>query len=348
MRDGKVGHGGDMLIPVDKKRGLTVCDSEVEDMTFADLGLTENQVEEFLRKNIEVVFDDSETLLIVGQQVINASLGRSDLVALDENGSIVLIEIKRDVSDIRNRREPFEFQAIRYAASLAKIADPDDLVDRIFVRYIEKHSSEFTPGDLTYPELGKRIVTDFLQKNNAVRTFNQKQRIILLASDFDDQTLSAVAWLISNGLEIAAFRITPKRFQEQIFFEASRILPPEDIEDFYVDIASPQHSDVATPRGNRTRTNLPRMKKLMEWGIVDPGDILVIVNQDDSEAEVIDHKRVKYKGKEMSFNEWGSRVTGWSSICIYDWAKHKEATETLSELRKQKMDESEGGEKDGA
>ena len=337
-----------MLIPIENNDGLNVCDSEVEEITFADLGLVENQVEEFLRQNIEVVFDDSETLLIVGQQVINAARGRSDLVALDENGSIVLIEIKRDVADIRNRREPFEFQAIRYAASLARISDPDDLVDRVFVRYIEKHQTEFTQGDLTCPELGKRIVTDFLEKNNAERTFNQKQRIILLASDFDEQTLSAVAWLISNGLDIAAFRITPKKFQEQVFFDVSQVLPPDDIEDFYVDIAAPEHHTATRLNSTRTRTSLPRIKKLMEWNIVHRGDTLVIVNQENSEAEVMDHKRVRYHGEEISFNEWGQRVTGWSSICIYDWAKQKDAGKTLSELRKEKMDEIEQSQQEDA
>ena len=85
-----------MLIPVNLSNGLSLSEDEVEDVTFSDLGLTESQVEEFLRKNIEFVFEESETLLIVGQQVINAAGGRSDLIALDENGSVVLIEIKRD------------------------------------------------------------------------------------------------------------------------------------------------------------------------------------------------------------------------------------------------------------
>jgi RecB family endonuclease NucS len=81
-----------MLITVNCDDGLALGEADVEDMTFSDLKIGENQVEEFLRKNIEVVFDESETLLIVGQQVINAARGRSDLVALDDNGSIVLIE----------------------------------------------------------------------------------------------------------------------------------------------------------------------------------------------------------------------------------------------------------------
>jgi len=329
-----------MLITVNCDDGLALGEADVEDMTFSDLKIGENQVEEFLRKNIEVVFDESETLLIVGQQVINAARGRSDLVALDDNGSIVLIEIKRDVADIKNRREPFEFQAIRYAASLASIKDLDDLVDRIFVRYIEKHENEFSRGDLTFAELGKRLVTDFLQKNNALKTFNQKQRIILLASDFDSQTLSAVAWLISNKVDITAFRMTPRRVNEQHFLDITRVLPPDYIDDFFVDIANADRSSSsAKSETSIKRTNLPRMKTLMEWGIIGPGDKVVIVNQSQSEAEVVDHKHVRFNGEQMSFNAWGSKVTGWSSICIYEWAKKAGSEKTLSELRKEKMEE---------
>ena len=62
--------------------------------------------------------DDEESMLIVEQQVRNVSSGRSDLTAIDNNGDIVLIEIKRDKADIIGRKESFEFQAIRYAAKL--------------------------------------------------------------------------------------------------------------------------------------------------------------------------------------------------------------------------------------
>jgi hypothetical protein len=59
------------------------------------------------------------------------------------------IEIKRDVEDIKQRREAFEFQAIRYAASYAKIKTTDELVDKIFTSYIEKYKDEFELGELT-------------------------------------------------------------------------------------------------------------------------------------------------------------------------------------------------------
>ena len=37
----------------------------------------------------------------------NKENGRSDLTAVDQNGNLVLIEIKRDVEDIKQRREAF-------------------------------------------------------------------------------------------------------------------------------------------------------------------------------------------------------------------------------------------------
>ena len=327
-----------MLIHIEQTDGLKVSEVEVEETTFSALGFVESQIEEFLRRNIDVVLEE-ETLLIIGQQVINAARGRSDLIAIDRNGSIVLIEIKRDVADIKLRHEPFEFQAIRYAASLATIKDVDDLVSKIFAKYIADHPGEFVLGGLTCSELGKRILTDFLRQNNADRTFNQKQRIILIASDFDEQTLSAVAWLIQNDVDISAFRITPKKFMDHLFFDASAILPPDSLEGFYVDILASEKVGAVHPPIGKKRTNLPRMKTLLEWGLVSKGDTLVIVNHSDSDAEVLDYATVKYKGETLTFNDWGSRVTGWSALNIYDWAKKKDGTKTLADLRAAKMEE---------
>lgn len=99
-----------------------------EEITFKSLGLVEPNVEEFIKNNAEEVFED-ENLFVVGQRVKNKSRATTDLIAIDENGNIVLIEVKRDKDDIKRRREKFEYQAIRYAASLANISTPIDLVD---------------------------------------------------------------------------------------------------------------------------------------------------------------------------------------------------------------------------
>ncbi|EES91459.1 MULTISPECIES: hypothetical protein [Clostridium] len=222
-----------MLIPVKIKDSIEIENIEIENTNFKFLNLREEHIEEFLRKNIEFIFED-ETLLVVGKQVVNKENGRSDLTAVDENGNLVLIEIKRDALDIIQRKEAFEFQAIRYAASYAKIKTPDDLVDKIFASYIEKYRDEFELGELTAYEKASRILNDFLEKNNALKTFNSKQRIILIASSFDKQTLSASAWLIANNVDVSCFELSPIKIEDSYFIDINRILPPPSLEDFYI------------------------------------------------------------------------------------------------------------------
>ena len=104
----------------------------IEAVTFTDLGMQENDIEEILRCNIDMICDEEESMLIVGRQVKNEKSARSDLTAIDNNGCIVIIEIKRDRRDIESRKESFEFQAIRYAASYATIESPDELVKKVY------------------------------------------------------------------------------------------------------------------------------------------------------------------------------------------------------------------------
>ncbi len=83
--------------------------------------------------------------------------------------------------------------------------------------------------------------------------------------------------------------------------------------------------------------SLPKMDKLIEFGIVKPGDRLYItlssVDQEDSLATLLDEKYVLYKNEKMTLNKWGCRVTGWKSIRIYAWAAKEGEIETLQEKR---------------
>ena len=111
-----------MYILTDKKAA-----EEITPATFSELEMTEAHMEEIIASNLEMISDE-ESLLIIGKQVKNAANGRRDLTAVDHNGNIVLIEIKRDKTDIINRKETFESQAIRYAASYATIKTIEDAV----------------------------------------------------------------------------------------------------------------------------------------------------------------------------------------------------------------------------
>lgn len=328
------------LIPVNIENHTIQVNNtiKIEDNTFKEIGLTERDIEEFIKNNAEEVFED-ENLFIVGQQVKNSSRGITDLVAIDENGNIVLIEIKRDLDDIIRRREKFEYQAIRYAASLASIKSPIELVDQIFSKYIETNRSNFKLNELTPREKGIRLINEFLNENDAKKSFNTKQRIILIASEFDRQTESAVAWLISNNVDISCFTIRPIKFDEKYYLRVERILPPPSLEDYFVHIASGSSNEKTEIKSRVERSILPKMDKLFEWELIKEGDKLYIKNRPNEIGIAIDDKYVQVDGEKLTYHGWGKKVTGWSSVQTYAMIVKTEKNMTLSELRKDKMEE---------
>lgn len=310
--------------------------ARIEPVTFSELNMTENDIEEVLRNSIDMICDEEESMLIVGRQVRNEKNGRSDLTAVDNNGNIVLIEIKRDRKDIEHRKEAFEFQAIRYAASYATINKTDDLVKKVYAPYIEKYRSEFELGELTSFELGIRKLNEFLQVNDAQKNFNEKQRIILVASDFDEQTLSAVAWLNSNNVDMSCYRVTPYKLNEDLFFNVEKLLPVTNYDDYYVNLMD--KSIVTTVTGDRkiTRRSLPKIDLMLEWGVVKEGDIIVAKGRED-EGRLLSNGNVMVNGEEKSMQAWLKEVYGWSSVQTYVFAVHKETGKTLSQIRGEYM-----------
>lgn len=310
--------------------------ARIEPITFSELNMTENDIEEILRRNIDMLCDDEESMLIVGRQVKNEKNGRSDLTAIDNNGNIVLIEIKRDKNDIIHRREAFEFQAIRYAASYATIENIDDLVKKVYAPYIEKYSEEFEFEELTSYEFGVRKLNEFLVENDAEKNFNDNQRIILAASDFDEQTLSAVAWLNKNKVDICCYKLKPYKIKEDIFINAEKILPVADYSEYYVDLMG-EKAVVSSKSSGIKRRVLPKIMDMMDWGVVKPGDIITPKGR-SGEGELLSNGNVKVNGEELSMQMWLKEIFGWSSIRTYNFAVHRESGKTLSEIRVEYME----------
>ncbi|SDM57355.1 hypothetical protein [Sediminibacillus halophilus] len=309
---------------------------KIGETTFSELNYKESDMEELLRRNIEIICDEEESMLIVGKQVRNAKQGISDLTAIDNKGNIVLIEIKRDRKDIETRKEAFEFQAIRYAASYATIEDIEDLVNKVYSPYIEKHRSEFEGGYLTSAELGTRKLTEFLRENGAENNFNNNQKIILVASDYDEQTLSAVAWLNSNNVDISCYKLIPYDIKGEVYIDIEKVLPLNTYQDYYVNFLDNSVNRRMHKKGINRRT-LPKIGEMIDWGVVKPGDIIAAKGRDD-EGVLQANGNVEVNGKEISMQQWLKNLFGWSSIQTYVFAVHKESGKSLSQIRKEYME----------
>lgn len=308
---------------------------KIEDLTFSDLNMKVDSIEEILRQNIDMICNDEESLLLVGQQVKNQIQARSDLIAVDQDGNLVLIELKRDKKDIEHRKEALEFQAIRYAASCATIQSTDELIQNLFAPYVEKHREEFGNKELSSNEVARRILETFLETNNVAK-FNDRQRIILIASEFDDQTLSAVAWLNSNQVDISCYCLIPFKVDNHLLIHSQKILPIADYEDFYIGIKD-KVSLGKTPKRDISRRSLPNIRSLLEWGVVSDGDIIVAKGRTDEATLTGDGKVITPNGP-LSLQQWLKSIFGWSSVQTYAFAVQKSSGKTLFELRQNYME----------
>ena len=317
--------------------------TKIESTTFADLNLKEKNIEEMLRVNLGMLFDDGddETMLIVGQQVQTEAKTRSDLTAIDKDGNIVLIEIKRDKDDIIKRLEAVEFQAVRYAAAYASIETPDDLIREVYSGYVEKHKDEFVDHkELTSTEIAQRKLDRFI-KNNQITSFNKLQRIMIVASGFDDDSLSAIAWLNSNNVDISCYQICPYKYKDDIIITFDKILPLKEYKDFFLAINGNRVKD---KKPASKKTQLPKIASMLRWGVINAGDILVAKNSAE-EAELLADGNVKLaSGTTCSINQWLIKVYGWSTVQTYVYAIDKRSGKSLAEIREEYMEQHEDAE----
>ncbi|WP_406545406.1 hypothetical protein [Succinimonas sp.] len=311
---------------------------DIEETTFSEIGYKECHLEELIRKNINIICDDDESIFIVGQQVTNEKKARSDLTAIDNEGNLVLIEIKRDKIDIEHRKEPLEFQAIRYAASCATIDSIDKLVTYVFQPYVEKHKIEFSNDSGKHPnftEIALQRIKDFLNENEIdQKKFNRSQRIILIASEFDEQTLSAVAWLNNNNVKISCFEIKPyKTHDEKIILDVKKVLPISEYSDFYIPI---QNQLIG---GNASKSSIKRKKRLniddlLRLNLIEPNTVLIDTRmgkkatlQSDGDVKIYD------TGEIQSIQNWLKSIYNWASVQSFKFLKVEKTNKLLLDIR---------------
>lgn len=145
-------------------------------------------------------------------------------------------------------------------------------------------------------------MTEFLRENGVGSNFNKNQKIILVASDYDEQTLAAVAWLNSNNVDISCFKMTPYKINDEVFINIEKVLPLNTYKDYYVNfLESPLKS--STQKKGITRRALPKIGEMLEWGVVDSGDTIVAKGRDD-EGTLLVNGNVEVNGEEISMQKW--------------------------------------------
>lgn len=124
---------------------------------------TEKQLEDWIEKEISIL---GLNILVIGRQIITAFGGRIDLLAIDDQGDIVIIELKKD----KTPRDVIA-QILDYASWIRKLNYNE--ISLIAMNYLQKDLplafSEFF--NLTIPE-----------------NINSNHKMIIVASEFDESS----------------------------------------------------------------------------------------------------------------------------------------------------------------
>jgi len=176
-------------------------------------------LEEWIRKNPEVLGED---LLIIAHEYDKFEVNeRLDLLAIDKEGNLVIIEVKRDMTGGN-----VAFQALKYASYCARLS-PHDILE-MYEDYLKINSIVVNAKD---DLVGFLEVESEEELNNILNT---SQRIIIVGKDIDKRILSVCTWLYENSIDVKCVTIKPYRLGDQLIIDTNQIIPPYKLEDYYI------------------------------------------------------------------------------------------------------------------
>lgn len=146
---------------------------------------------------------------------------RLDLLAIDRDGTLVIIELKRDDSG-----KDVEMQAIKYAAYCSTLTF--DEVVKIHKEYLDKQGEVKSVDDV------RSLILNFIQ-DSEFEQINDKPRIIIVSNNYRPEVTASVLWLRKFGIEIKCIRLIPYEIDSQTLgLEAVTIIPLPEAEDFLI------------------------------------------------------------------------------------------------------------------
>lgn len=168
----------------------------------------EDDLEEILMKNIKIL---AENWLIIGRQVPTKYGKRIDLLAIDNGGSLIILELKRKLT----ARETVA-QGIDYA-SWVKSLTPSEVSD-IFEAYDDK-----------YLKSGKTFDAAFAEKFGSKpedEDVNTSHQIVIVASELDTSTERIISYLDSSNVPINFVSFKIFRFNNEKYLSRAWFIDP--------------------------------------------------------------------------------------------------------------------------
>lgn len=152
----------------------------------------ESELEEWLKNNVEVL-TDGEPLLLIGDQISTPINGTLDLLALDGDGNVVVVELKRG----RPPRDAVA-QALEYATWAAG-QSPEDLIARAD-SYFHPQTLAGRWAEVFSPTEDELDGNPPLELPDYVR-LNERQRIFLVVEGYDQRITDVARYLRKTSVD---------------------------------------------------------------------------------------------------------------------------------------------------
>ena len=202
-------------------------------VSLADAGLRERaDLQEWVRANPEILGDGVRIITFEfgawqGRQ--HSQADRLDLLGLDNDGRLVVAELKRGPAP-----DTVDMQAIKYAAFASRFT-PETLAET-HAEYLSKAPAS---GDTVSAEEAAAQLEEHVEEVLDPDLLRQP-RIVLIAASFPPQVTASAVWLTEMGINVSLVEFNAYRTKQDLVLAVSRTWPIPDVEDFTV---SPREVD---------------------------------------------------------------------------------------------------------
>ncbi|ODS38687.1 MAG: hypothetical protein A7316_07425 [Candidatus Altiarchaeales archaeon WOR_SM1_86-2] len=192
---------------------------EVNQTKFKQEEKLEEDLEDWIENRPSIIEDN---LLIIGRQVLIPEVNdKIDLLALDTDGNVVIIELKKG-----KLKDPVDIQALRYASYVSRWGYED----------LEKQANNYFSGkgekDFNFNEKFEEFCSS--AGIDKAPDLNQDQKIIIVGSKLKEKLGSVALWLRGHSINIRVIEVSLYKDGENLYLSPQVIIPVPTTEKFEI------------------------------------------------------------------------------------------------------------------
>jgi len=187
---------------------------EVKELQKTQL-LSEEELENVIEDHVEAL---NPNWLVIGRQVSTAFNSYIDLLAIDVNGSLVIIELKKN----KTPRDVVA-QALDYATWIKGLASED--IAEIYEHYLQTYKPEIETKSLDEAFREKFNLT--LEEDE----LNSDHQVVIVASILDSSTERIVSYLADSGISINVVFFKVLEDEGRRYLSRAWFFDPQETED---------------------------------------------------------------------------------------------------------------------